>query len=436
MLCNVTDWNGQNISKPAAGLIHKTIGEINLTSNEDTIENIVRNNPEQYLFRPENTEKPSLIISENKLSVAEDRILTDDDDDASEAETIVYVPKQNATSFVEILEEPIQLTPDFSEDDNSPVSSIEDFFGQLSNDKESTHSISTTTKSTTKLPTTSTSATEATTTLSTSTKTTATTATTSSTTTSTSASFGIKSFFDKLSQVSISSTSSGLATSTKPSFIKPSKIDTLQELRVSKGTNKSENKLPPPENESNEKQNKTVGKVVQDKSEDNNDDKADTDEHHNLLGTHKAKNDSVLEEKEEIITTIEDLVEETTLFTITNDSVLDKDTEIVTDEVEIANTTTTTTEQPSTTRRLPFRTRTRRPQKRPKPTEDSNVINHNMNLQTALIINTLSKVLPMVAQSRLKNQPRLESVGSGVTFHQEEIFIFHTTLTELYVRLV
>ena len=74
-----------------------------------------------------------------------------------------------------------------------------------------------------------------------------------------------------------------------------------------------------------------------------------------------------------------------------------------------------------------------------------------MNLQTALIINTLSKViqmqqspqfktnqkicqvLPNVPQSRLKNQPRLENVGSGVTFHQEEIFIFHTTLTELQV---
>ena len=56
-----------------------------------------------------------------------------------------------------------------------------------------------------------------------------------------------------------------------------------------------------------------------------------------------------------------------------------------------------------------------------------------MNLQTALIINTLSKVLPNVPQSRLKNQPRLESVGAGIKFHQEEIFIFHTTLTELHV---
>ena len=48
----------------------------------------------------------------------------------------------------------------------------------------------------------------------------------------------------------------------------------------------------------------------------------------------------------------------------------------------------------------------------------------------------LAKVLPNVPQSRLKNQPRLESVGSGVTFHQEEIFIFHTTLTELHVGYI
>ena len=47
---------------------------------------------------------------------------------------------------------------------------------------------------------------------------------------------------------------------------------------------------------------------------------------------------------------------------------------------------------------------------------------------------TCCQVLPNVPQSRLKNQPRLETVGSGVSFHQEEIFIFHTTLTELHVR--
>lgn len=43
------------------------------------------------------------------------------------------------------------------------------------------------------------------------------------------------------------------------------------------------------------------------------------------------------------------------------------------------------------------------------------------------------QVLPNVPQSRLKNQPRLESVGLGVSFHQEELFIFHSTLTELSV---
>ena len=46
-----------------------------------------------------------------------------------------------------------------------------------------------------------------------------------------------------------------------------------------------------------------------------------------------------------------------------------------------------------------------------------------------------SQVLPNVPQSRLKNQPRLETVGLGVKFHQEELFIFHSTLTELHVNI-
>merc|ERR1711874_178662 len=98
-----------------------------------------------------------------------------------------------------------------------------------------------------------------------------------------------------------------------------------------------------------------------------------------------------------------------------------------------------TTEPPQemTTRRLPARYVSSKTRSKPKVTTKPTpkVINHNMNLQTALIINTLSKVLPNVPQSRLKNQPRLENVGSGVTFHQEEIFIFHSTLTELQAIL-
>ncbi|XP_023336930.1 uncharacterized protein LOC111707965 [Eurytemora carolleeae] len=43
----------------------------------------------------------------------------------------------------------------------------------------------------------------------------------------------------------------------------------------------------------------------------------------------------------------------------------------------------------------------------------------------------MRRVLPTIPQSRLKNQPRLEQVGTGVKFHQEEVFIFHSTLTEL-----
>lgn len=152
-------------------------------------------------------------------------------------------------------------------------------------------------------------------------------------------------------------------------------------------------------------------------------------------------------EEEEIRTTIQDLVEETTVFTITNDStpvpVVSVTTMTPISEAETFASSTIGSVTTTMTRRLPARyrnTRTRtpsraRPSTSPASTRPPSVINHNMNLQTALIINTLSKVLPNVPQSRLKNQPRLESVGSGVTFHQEEIFIFHTTLTELHAIL-
>ena len=150
-------------------------------------------------------------------------------------------------------------------------------------------------------------------------------------------------------------------------------------------------------------------------------------------------NTAVNLEEEEIRTTIEDLVEETTVFTITNDSTTVPEARVTSMTPEAVTPSTTRSVTTKVTRRLPSRymnTRTRSPPKARPPTASTSppsVINHNMNLQTALIINTLSKVLPNVPQSRLKNQPRLESVGSGVTFHQEEIFIFHTTLTELHV---
>ena len=156
-----------------------------------------------------------------------------------------------------------------------------------------------------------------------------------------------------------------------------------------------------------------------------------------------------LEDKEEIVTTIQNLIEETTEFTITNDVAKNQKME------EIEEVTPKTIEMTTTvTRRLPphYKTKSQSVKTTTPPPTTPTVVNHNMNLQTALIINTLSKVifskkkipfnsliyqvLPNVPQSRLKNQPRLESVGSGVNFHQEEIFIFHTTLTELHVKII
>ena len=166
-------------------------------------------------------------------------------------------------------------------------------------------------------------------------------------------------------------------------------------------------------------------------------------------------------EKEVILSTIKDFVEETTMYTLSDDQMPiknhkikktnDIEVNILEDNVEEEITTVFPEVELTTTRRLPekyMRTRARPPMTTQAP---PTIINHNMNLQTALIINTLSKViqmqqspqfktnqkncpvLPNVPQSRLKNQPRLENIGSGVTFHQEEIFIFHTTLTELQV---
>lgn len=131
-------------------------------------------------------------------------------------------------------------------------------------------------------------------------------------------------------------------------------------------------------------------------------------------------------ENGDILLTINNLAGETTAFTIQGEAMSGNEIKKETESETVTNKATLTT------RRLPTTYMgTTRPVTTPSTSNVPLVINHNMNLQTALIINTLSKVLPNVPQSRLKNQPRLENVGSGVTFHQEELFIFHTTLTEL-----
>ena len=104
------------------------------------------------------------------------------------------------------------------------------------------------------------------------------------------------------------------------------------------------------------------------------------------------------EEKEEIISTIKELSEETTTFTIV-DKTEETDTGAgntdVSQETENNNNEPTTSRpEETTTRRLPSRYVNSKTRSRPKVTTKApaKVINHNMNLQTALIINTLSKV--------------------------------------------
>ena len=130
----------------------------------------------------------------------------------------------------------------------------------------------------------------------------------------------------------------------------------------------------------------------------------------------REKND--LEEKEEIISTINELTEETTTFTIvdnlqeadTNHTFIDRDTEdnnamdingYNADDQDNGpvsdDNLTTETPQEMTTRRLPARYVSSKTRSKPKvTTRPPKVINHNMNLQTALIINTLSKVIEAI----------------------------------------
>ena len=106
-------------------------------------------------------------------------------------------------------------------------------------------------------------------------------------------------------------------------------------------------------------------------------------------------------EKEAILNTIKDFVEETTIYTLSDEQMTMKNFEIEETDLKLSLpedineediTTVFPEEELTTTRRLPeryMRTRTRPPMTTPAPPK---IINHNMNLQTALIINTLSKV--------------------------------------------
>ena len=108
-------------------------------------------------------------------------------------------------------------------------------------------------------------------------------------------------------------------------------------------------------------------------------------------------------DKEVILSTIKEFVEETTMYTLSGEQMpikIDEMEEIpridlntFEDNMKEEITTVFPEEELTTTRRLPekyMRTRARPTMTTRAPPA---IINHNMNLQTALIINTLSKVI-------------------------------------------
>ena len=468
---------------------------------------LLRENPRRYIFWPEDTSNKPYIndktIENNvqeKVDIAEDRIWTGDSEKlvGDLTENVFLFPEvENKSILGEIKAEPITLTTTFDEefdndyvtdddrmtdDDkealpaiNDPPMKIESFFDQLSNknsvikgfnsqfSNEGSFRVKLSNTSTTTSTTTSSTTTRAT---STTTTRTTTTTTTTTTITSTPITYISTSTTTKITPTTTATTTSD--TTTKTEFGIEGFFGQLQEASSSAlKSDESSDKVLKDQEEvflGTRIHNETLIHVVN-----NSLLSRDQNQHHqagiietsslNITDTNLApgsqndvkfaeNNNTVVNlEEEEIRTTIQDLVEETTVFTITNDSTpvpvvsVTTMTPMVISEAETFTSSTVGSVTRTVTRRLPSRyrnTRTRTPSKtRPSPspasTRPPSVINHNMNLQTALIINTLSKVLPNVPQSRLKNQPRLESVGSGVTFHQEEIFIFHTTLTELHV---
>ena len=491
---------------------NQTIGEKSNSNEETIMTLLRENPRRYMFWPEDTSNKPYInakTIENNvqaKVDIAEDRIWPDDLKEAvgDLKENVVIVPKtENKPIMGEIKAEPINLTSnfeDFYNKDSEKISAnvsvtddgsndkeaaindspfkIESFFDQLSNKNSvindfntqfsnegsfraqlsntpttttSTTTSSTTTRitSTTTTTTTTTKPTTMTIFTSISTSSTSTTIRTKTTTTTENTSdttakreSGIESFFGQLQEASSSALKSDVSLSSNENV-------SLDQEEVFLGTRDHNETINHVVNSSllSRDQNQHHGAEINETSNLSN-----TDTIHasgsQYVKFAKNNNTAVNLEEEEIRTTIQSLVEETTVFTITNDSTpvpvasVTTMTPVAFSEAETVASSTIGSVTTTMTRRLPSRymnTRTRTPSRaRPSPASTSppSVINHNMNLQTALIINTLSKVLPNVPQSRLKNQPRLESVGSGVTFHQEEIFIFHTTLTELHVSYI
>ena len=382
--------------------------------------NLVRENPRRYIFWPEDTSnKPHINMktiennAQAKVSDAEDRIWTENDSaEADIEENIFFVPETEArdtdTTLDPIKAEPIFLTPAFDDeldnenqkiDDrvdkeaeiiNDTPMKIETFFGQLANKNQVTDDFNTqfsnggsfvTEFSNTKSTTTSTTATSSTT-LSTTTSTTSTSISTSTprsltTTTSTSTAtlttstistitstitktsstasttreLGIESFFGQLQEASNSALKSKIISEDTPEDKEEVFLGSRDREAVNSSLSRDDNQHHLAEIIEISTLNISDANLVPDSQID--------------VKIAENNNMAVNLEEEEIRTTIRDLVEETTVFTITNETtppipVVNFTTEppIVSSEAAAASAASVTTIGSVTTpptRRLPSR---------------------------------------------------------------------------------
>ena len=334
--------------------------------------NLVRENPRRYIFWPEDTSnKPHINMktiennAQAKVSDAEDRIWTENySAEADIEENIFFVPETEArdtdTTLDPIEAEPIFLTPAFDDeldnenqkiDDrvdkeaeiiNDTPMKIETFFGQLANKNQVTDdfntqfsnggsfvtefsntkstTISTTaTSSTTLSTTTSTTSTSiststprsstTTTSTSTATLTTSTISTITSTTTKTSSTasttreLGIESFFGQLQEASNSALKSKIISEDTPEDIEEVFLGSRDREAVNSSLSRDDNQHQIIEIST---LNISDANLVPDSQID--------------VKIAENNNMAVNLEEEEIRTTIRDLVEETTVFTITNET--------------------------------------------------------------------------------------------------------------------
>jgi hypothetical protein len=60
------------------------------------------------------------------------------------------------------------------------------------------------------------------------------------------------------------------------------------------------------------------------------------------------------------------------------------------------------------------------------------LLNRESDLEATLVVDTLPKLLPHIDLTRLDKQPRMAVMGKlGAVLHQQNIYVFHTTLVQL-----